>query len=258
MQASREFVCVRPQTYESKAEAKVLSYVFAGRGGLQNTSFALLDPDGKKLTRGSRSPSMSYGNAEKFAEALQKTSAQYTPKAKAIKALPGLRDLRIALNVAAADMRPLVIVRGKDAKDAAQLSAEVSKMAWGGEAIGKCHYLVLAESAELEGLSPEIGVTVVQPDPYGRGGEILSHSAGGAKPRTLHLSMLAGMAKHNVEARRHGDHVREARREGIKWETEIPVTDTKGGRNRGSGDRKRRGQDSGDEGGGDKSSPVSR
>ena len=251
MEASRAFVCVRPQTYEDEAEAKILSYVFAGRSGLENTSFALLDPEGKKLTRGSRSPSMTYGSVEKFAEALEKTSAKYTPKAKAIEALPGLRDLRIALNVAAADMRPLVIVRGKDAKAAAKLAAVVSKTAWAADAIGKCHYLVLDEAADLEGLAPKIGVTVVQPDPYGRGGEVLSHSAEGTKPKALGASMLAGMAKHKVDSRGHRDHVREARREGIKWESEIPVTDTGGGRKRDSGDRKRRRRDSGDGNSGD-------
>ena len=55
---------MRPQTYESEAEAEVLSYVFAGRSGLENTSFALLGPDGKKISRGARSPSMVYGSAE--------------------------------------------------------------------------------------------------------------------------------------------------------------------------------------------------
>lgn len=197
-----------------------------------------MDPEGKKLTRGSRSPSMTYGSVENFAAALEKTSAKYAPKAKAIEALPGLRDLRIALNVAAADMRPLVIVRGKDAKDAARLSAEVSKTAWAESAVGQCHYLVLDTAAEFEGLSPEPGVTVVQPDPYGQGGEVLSHSAA-AKAGAAAKSLQDGMAKYKAEARKHRDHVREARREGIKWETAIPVTDKGSGRDRRSGDRQR-------------------
>lgn len=229
--ASREFVCVRPQTYEDKAEAEVLSYVFAGRSGLENTSFALMDPQGKKLTRGGRSPKNLYGTPERFAEALSELAAKYKD-AKPVEALPGLRDLRLALNVAAADMRPLVVVRGKDAKSAGALAESVAALSWTEDLIGRAHYLVMKEGETFEGLEPPLGVSLIQPDPYGLGGKILVELPAKVKAKALASGLGKAIDSYKVEAREHDDHVREARRNGIDWESEIPVTDSKKGRRR--------------------------
>ena len=70
VKASRDFVCIRPTTYESAEEAKVLESFFSGRSGqLENTVFVMLAPDGKtKLTRSGRSPQHIFGDAERLAE----------------------------------------------------------------------------------------------------------------------------------------------------------------------------------------------
>ena len=62
--ASRAFVCVRPATYESATEGKLLLSLFRGRlGNLENSVFALLGPDGKeRLTKTGRSPGMVFKN----------------------------------------------------------------------------------------------------------------------------------------------------------------------------------------------------
>ena len=59
--ASREFVCIRPQTYESASEAEVLKWVYSDRDGtLRNTSFGILSSDGtRKLSATGRSPGTS-------------------------------------------------------------------------------------------------------------------------------------------------------------------------------------------------------
>lgn len=230
-------MCVRPQTYESAEEVKILSYVFAGRSGLENTSFALLDPAGKKITRGSRSPMMTYGSAEAFAKALKETSAKYSKGAKPLASLPTLSSLRLALNVAAADMRPLIIVRGADEKAALKLSKSLGDLAWSEDLIGTSHYVVLDQDTTFEGLTPALGVTVVQPDPYGQGGKVLSHADVKASSKTLAAAVAKGVAAHEAESREHDDHVKEARQKGIKWETEVPVTDShdRGGRERRGG-----------------------
>ena len=223
--ASRAFVCVRPQTYEAAEEVEILSYVFAGRSGLENTSFALLDPQGKKLTAGSRSPTMTYGEVERFVAALDATAAKYAEKAKPIEALPTVRNLRLALNVAAADMRPLVIVRGKDEAAAKALARKVAKLAWSKELVGEAHYVVLHEPIEFEKLAPELGTSVVQPDPYGLGGKVLLHVKPEADAKALAKALASGFEQHKVEAREHDAHVREARRRGIEWESPVPVSD---------------------------------
>ena len=224
--ASRNFICVRPQTYESSEEAKVLTYVFSGRKGLQNTSFALLDPDGKKISRGGRSASMVFGELEAIEAALKETAEPYSKEAKAIEALPVVRDLRLALNVAAADLRPLIVVRGEDEKKANELAMSVAKFAWSEELIGTCHYVVLFTEETVEDFTPALGVTVVEPDPYGLGGKSLVHVAADAEPKALGKALTKTVEAYEVESREYSAHVREARRRGIRWETEIPVTDT--------------------------------
>ncbi len=185
-----------------------------------------MSPDGKKITRGSRSPSQTYGGAEEFAAALGKLSESYAKKAKPIEALPTVRDLRLALNVAAADMRPLVVIRGKNAAEAKKLQRLAATTAWSEDVIGTSHYVVLDEETEFEGFKPKLGITVVQPDPYGLGGEVLSHTAPSTDAKKLGASISKGITKHSAESREHKDHVREARRKGIAWESELPVTDT--------------------------------
>lgn len=216
---------MRPQTYENEGELEILGYVFSGRSGPQNTSFAILDPEGKKLTRGSRSPSMTFGSPQRFAAGLDEIAGRYEKEAKPIAALPVVRDLRLALNVAAADMRPLVVVRGKDAADAKRLEAEVAKAAWSEGRVGTCHYVVLDAETTFEGLTPEVGVTVVQPDTYGQGGKVLAHVGRDAKSAALTAGIAKGAAAHDVATKEHRAHIREARRRGISWETATPVTD---------------------------------
>ena len=178
---------------------------------------------------------MTYGTPERFVEALNATAKKFEKAAKPIQALPTLRDLRIALNVAAADMRPLVIIRGKDAVESTSLAKRVATCAWSKEAIGTSHYVILNEEVTFEGLTPKLGITVVQPDPFGLGGELLSHHLPTATQKAVLKTLTEGVAKHEALARDHDDHVREARRKGINWETEVPVTDTKGGREKRGG-----------------------
>lgn len=205
--------------------------MFSGRGTLRNTSFALMDPDGNKLTRGSRSPKMTYGSPEEFADALVRTAKRYQ-QTKAIKALPTIRDLRLALNVAAADMRPLIVIRGKGAKAAARLARKVAKAAWSKDLIGSCHYVVLEGKTTFEKLTPAIGVSFVKPDPYGLGGEVIAHLSATTSESSLRKALVKEVERYEIASRGHRDHIREARRKGISWKPAVPVTDPGGRRHR--------------------------
>jgi hypothetical protein len=111
IEASREFICIRPQTYENAEEAKVLASYFRGRSGqLENTVFCIFSPDGKtKLCRSGRSPKMGFRDSKDMASFMIITSSKYKPK-KEITSLPFLEDVRLGLNVASCDLRPLVIL----------------------------------------------------------------------------------------------------------------------------------------------------
>ena len=89
---------------------------------------------------------MTYGSPEKFTEALLEIGGKYEEQAKPIAALPTLANLRLALNVAAADLRPLVVVRAEDAEKREALVAQVAALAWSPDLLGRAHYLVLGEA----------------------------------------------------------------------------------------------------------------
>ena len=236
--ASRNFVCVRPQTYEDRAEAELLLSLFQGRSGvLENTVFCVLDPDGKRtLTRPGRSPQMRWDDADEFAAWLARTFEAYEGKAKALEALPLHADLSLGLNVAACDLAPLAVVYAKRERDLKALVERAAGLAWSEPHIGRQHFVALAgeeahaRAKEEFGLDLEEGLTLLQPDPYGRSPRALSH--GSAREKVSKEGDLAwskalseGREAHAPEAKSRSRHLRDAWREGITWDSELEVTD---------------------------------
>ncbi|MFK7740620.1 MAG: hypothetical protein AB8H80_09880 [Planctomycetota bacterium] len=204
--------------------------------------FALLDPQGKKLTRGSRSPKMTYGSVTRFVAALDEISSRYADRAKTIQALPVIKNLRLALNVAAADLRPLVILRGRTEDEVNTLSELAASVAWSSIGIGRCHYVVLTEEVTHEGLTPGLGITVVQPETYGRGGKVLAEIDADATTALMQKQLIRGFTAHDVADKHHEQHVANGRRQGIRWTSETKPTDPnrKGAPTRGEERRRRR------------------
>ena len=65
IRASRNFVCARLSTYESKEEAEYLSGIFTRGGELENTVFCIMSPDGKdRLVSSGRSPGWVFPGSE--------------------------------------------------------------------------------------------------------------------------------------------------------------------------------------------------
>jgi hypothetical protein len=236
--ASRNFVCVRPQTYEDQAEAELLLSLFQGRSGvLENTVFCVLDPDGKRtLTRPGRSPQMRWDEADAFATWLARTFEAYASKAKPLEALPLHEDLSLGLNVAACDLAPLAVLYARSERDLKALVERAARLAWAEDHIGRQHFVALAgkeahERAKADfGLDLEEGLTLVQPDAYGRSPKALSHGAARdkvAKEGDLAWSKVLseGRAAHAPEPKSRRRHLREAGRQGITWDSELDVTD---------------------------------
>lgn len=230
--ASRNWVCVRPATYESAEEAEVLLGYFAGRQGtLENTVFALLDSDAKLISfRAGRSPGMLYDGPARMAEEL-------TKKGKAVeenerRALPRLGNLRLALNVAACDSLPLVVAFAETEKERAALQKRLAPAAWDARLVGETHYVV-CEPKELDAFEAlaksrgeaKSGLLVVQPDEYGRTATVLSELRIKLEGEPLTEALVTAVEVHDVEAREHRKHVREGKRQGYEWQGQIPSTD---------------------------------
>jgi hypothetical protein len=225
--ASREWICVRPATYESAEEAKLLSKWFSGRDGdLENTTFVLLDPSGNKaISRAGRGPEMAFSNAGAFTAALKKGSAAYEAK-KAERVLPTVLDFRLGLNVAASDGLALVAIVEADQNARTRISKAVAKAAWSEELHGLAHYVMLDEASvleKLEGFEAEKKIYVLQPDTFGRTGKIVSAFAASEKKLATKLGAAFGLAQ--IKKASHRQHVREGKRAGISWKSKIPVSD---------------------------------
>src|SRR3569623_2296466 len=97
--ASRAYVCVRLATYEDEKEAEFLKGPVRTRSGeLENSSFAVLDSDGKKkLTQSGRGPRRLYADADELAQDLERLATPFAAKA-APAALPLVANVRLALD----------------------------------------------------------------------------------------------------------------------------------------------------------------
>jgi len=227
--ASRDFVCIRPATYESAAEAAVLKSFFPTRSGeLENTVFVLLAPDGKTaLSRGGRSPAMVFDDAAGMAASMARIVSRYPgSKKERTPTVPLVADVRRGLNVAACDNRPLIVVAAAEPGELQPLLEKVAGAAWCDELIGRARWAAAASAEELDGLAAEAPeLLVVAPDQYGLGGKVVAYLAADAKPEQLERGLVEAMALFAPEAVDARAHVRGAAREGIEWESEIPVTD---------------------------------
>src|SRR5262245_45492737 len=120
--ASRKFVCVRLATYEDKDEGAFLKSLLLTRSGeLENSVFVILSADGTPLIRAARSPKQHYADAAQMAKAMDRIASDNAPKAGASSAaplLPRVANVRLALDVAACDNQPLVVLYTPDATTA--------------------------------------------------------------------------------------------------------------------------------------------
>ncbi len=238
--ASRAFVCVRPATYESAAEGKLLLSLFRGRlGNLENSVFALLGPDGKeRLTQTGRSPFMVFKTSSQMAERLTKlTREEGSEQIRAFRSLhlPAYPTLRLALNVAACDDRPLIIrlIPSTPSKAEKEVEAPLTEIAWSDEWVGRVHYAhaTAADVRALEGVKedaafPDSGYISLSPAPMGQGAELLGIAAEPASKAQLKKLLQEAVEGHKESAVLSSrDHVRAGKRAGVSWETVIPVTD---------------------------------
>jgi hypothetical protein len=228
--ASRKFVCVRLATYEDKDEGAFLKAFDVYRSGeLENSVFAVLTPDGKKqLVRAARSPRHDFATAKALADALQRVAQENPGKAAAgTPALPTVANVRLAVNVAACDNQPLVVLFAKDAAARARLEARVAEFAWSEEFLGRLIFVTSADTrelAEVEGATTE-GLLVVQHDRFGLKGKVICTAALDAPTAELAKVLRAGVEKYERFDKTFGNHVRAGHQAGVFWQTQIPVTD---------------------------------
>ena len=254
IRASRNFVCARLSTYESKEEAEYLSGIFTRRGQLENTVFCIMSPDGKdRLVSSGRSPGWAFPGSEDQAmrdmeKKMDEIVSRYSVKKESrssLPALPVLPSFRLALNVAACDNLPLVatVARSKGSRE--KLQKQVNELAWSKEFIGRFIYVSAGEASELKkvkGLEKKEGLFVIAPDTFGQEGKVLSQVRLGAGRKELSEGLARAAALYQPEDKETRSHGALGRILDVNWETQVPVTDPGSPRRRES---RRRGSRSG-------------
>ena len=136
--AARRFVCIRLATYEHAEEGAFMKTIFSGpTKQLENSVFAILAPDGKEqLTRTGRSPSFAFGEGargiKRMAKTMTRVSKRFPGKAKTRgeTPAPSYESVRLAINVASCDSRPLVLAFEPDSKKQATRRTQLQELAW--------------------------------------------------------------------------------------------------------------------------------
>jgi hypothetical protein len=221
--ASRDFVCIRLLSYEDKDEMAFLKTFGAGKSGeVENTVFCMVAPDGNRLlTRATREPR---GSAVQLADSMIRVAKDFPPKARKqpTREIPLVASVRLALNVAACDRQPLVLVRGGDEK----LRAAMSELAWSPDFVGKFVYAIDSriDKVAVEGLAEDASIQVIDPDTFGAKGKVIGQVTTSSSQR-LAAALTASLAKFQRSERNFWQHVKTGQSQGVFWETLTPVTD---------------------------------
>ena len=248
VKASRQFVCARLASYEDFDEAALMKSIYRfRRGETKNSVFAILDPEGSKhLVRAGRSPRHTFTDATKMAARMQEIAKDYQKKTKRGEpdalGMPYLKNVRLAMNIAACDAQRLVIVYAPKTEDRDKLEALLTPLVWNDKLIGNLLYARTSYAQDLEtieGATDSPGFLVVEPDQYGTGARQVAFVKLGTKATTVEKALVAAADQNKMGSKDSKRHIGRGRRKGVRWETVTPVTD-RGSRGR---DRRRRRRD---------------
>lgn len=225
VRASREFICLRLVTYEDEAEMKFMEEVLFIRTAPKNSTFAILDPLGTDhLVEPGRSMRMAFDDAAEMAARMQEISAEYSeskPSTPARLGLPYLKDVRVAMNVAACDSQRLLVLYAKTKSEQKKLEALLLPMAWQEGIMGKLLFATTSEIKDLASIeehSTAPGLLVIDPDPYGLEGRQVTFIALGTKPKQASKALLEAAANNKTGSKDSKSHIMLGRRKGVHWE----------------------------------------
>lgn len=233
IEASRRFVCVRLTTYEVKNEHDFLRTLMVGRSGqVENTTFTILAPDGKRtLVRPSRSTKAVFPNATQMASAMNRIAPQFDAieaSKQTAAPLPAVASVRLALNVAAGDNLPLVVLFAPEESGRRKLSEQLRVLAWSEPFIGRFTYVESSDVKDLAAIKDagvEPGILIVAPSKFGDSGTILARATANAPKARLAIALNDGLSRFTKFDKTFANHVRAGQQQGVFWETALPVSD---------------------------------
>lgn len=231
--ASRNFVCIRLATYESKAEAEFTKSIFIGRSGqLENTTFAILSHNGQELlARPGRGPSRAFVDSDAMSTALQEIAAAYLKKTTAYKPpseIPWTQRLDLALNIAAADKLPLIVVVQDRLGQDDMMERFLGRLAWSDAFLGQFVYTKVSEQRELAPImdaDTAAGILVVHPGTFGLTGRVLLQWHQHDNKHAFRSTLTQLVRDFPRWSKDHESHVQLGLQLGLEWKSRIQVTD---------------------------------
>ena len=242
IEASRDFVCVRLESYESEEHQKLVRGFL--RGAFANTAFGLLAPDGKtQLSRGGRSPAALVGRGgggvgtEQVVPIMKDIVKGYSQAGRASEAtLQDFHTTRQAINVASGDQRLLVLtVASKKSREKAEetLRAVLNEP----DLVGVFHHDFLEAKAD-EGWDELVtkekagdGFLVIRSHEFGLEGEVVAQLPITASASELKKTLVkANKTFAETEERKvYGEHVQEGRQKKVYFENGMPYGEDRDG-----------------------------
>lgn len=242
IQSSRNYVCVRLETFESKKHQDMVREFLNGR--FENTAFCILTPDGKKrLTGAGRSPQMGMGirgrpepgskeeaalNKRVIAE-MDRLAKKYPSKAKASDAV--VRDFHTfkqALNVSSGDQRLLVYAVAAK-KHRAALESLLKPVANHPDVIGRYHFDIAGEtdakwSDAIDGDKEKTGIFIIRAGEFGQEGKVLAELPLKSKPTEIRKALAVANKAFSASEKRkvYSEHIVKGRREGVEYKDTMP------------------------------------
>ncbi|MDF1814323.1 MAG: hypothetical protein P1V20_19110 [Verrucomicrobiales bacterium] len=237
IEASRNYVCVRLESYESEEHQQLVRSFLNGR--FENTAFCILEPDAEtRLTGSSRSPHHIMGrtNDQVIAEMTRIAKLYRKKGGDREMALQDFHSFRQALNVASADQRLLLFVSGNGG-DLEKVKSTLRPVFADSDVMGRFHLDFADENSDADWTgtvsrsSDAPGMYLIQADRFGQHGAVVAAIPLTVESADLKSALLeANREFAESEARKvYSDHVSEGREKNVFFKNGMPYGEDRDG-----------------------------
>ena len=245
IKASRKFICVRIDSYESEENQKIVRSHLGGR--FENTAFCVIAPDGKeRLTRSGRGPQ----HISRDFDDIAAIADRYKSRGDILNShIPDFNSFALALNVSSADQKILLLIAG-DEDEIVAAGKRIRSVVWNKNVMGRFNYDFESDSSSwtgpLSSKSKGSGFHLIRPGEFGLEGKIVMSLSLNASNSNLLKAMVVANRDYAKSTKKkiYSSHVVEGRRQGKRIEMAVPFGEDRDGDGKidhraGSGNRKR-------------------
>lgn len=230
IKASRKFICVRIDSYESEESQKIVRSHLGGR--FENTAFCVIAPDGKeRLTRSGRGPQHIYRDFNDIAA----IADRYKSRGDILDSrIPDFNSFALALNVSSADQKILLLIAG-DEDEIAAAGKRIRSVVWNKNVMGRFNYDFESDGSSwtdpLSSKSKGSGFYLIRPGEFGLEGQIVKSLPLNASNSHLLQAMVVANRDYAKSTKKkvYSSHVVEGRRQGKRIEMAMPFGEDRDG-----------------------------